>query len=84
MQSGRFDATLEPELYVPSVPHLLPVTRLARDSDFLRDVLVFEESKRVKPRLSWYDPYDTTWVPNSWFTEGIRADMDYYFADKKK
>lgn len=67
-------------MYVPSIPHVLPVTRMVRDNDKIRDVLVFDEKKRMKPRLSWYDPYDTTWVPNGWFTDGIRADMDYYFG----
>lgn len=66
-------------VYVPSVPHIFPVARLASNNAFIRDVLVFDEAKRIKPRLSWYDPYDTTWVPSGWFTEGIRADMDYYF-----
>lgn len=56
-------------VYVPSVPHIFPVARLASNNAFIRDVLVFDEAKRIKPRLSWYDPYDTTWVPSGWFTE---------------
>ena len=69
------------EVYVPSVPHVLPFARMARDSDFVRDVLIFEEKKRMKPRMSWYDPYDTTWVPNGWFQDGLMADMKHYFGD---
>lgn len=65
---------------MPSVPHIFPVTRMARDSPFVRDVLVFDERQRLKPRMSWYDPYDTTWVPSGWFADGIQADMDYYFG----
>ena len=77
------DASKTSEVFVPSIPHALPVTRWARDSEFIRSVLVIDEQKRVKPRLSWYDPYDTTWIPNGWFAEGVMADMNYYFADAK-
>jgi hypothetical protein len=55
---------------------------LAAKSEFVRDVLVVDESKRVKPRLSWYDPYDTSWVPTGWFKDGVVADVEYYFGDK--
>lgn len=71
------------ELYVPNVPHILPITKWASHNETLRDVLVFEEEKRIKPRLSWYDPYDTTWVPNGWFTDGIKADLNYYFSENR-
>ena len=77
------DASKTSEVFVPSIPHALPVTRWARDSEFIRSVLLVDERKRVKPRLSWYDPYDTTWIPNGWFAEGVIADMNYYFADAK-
>ena len=77
------DAKKTSEVFVPSIPHALPVTRWARDSEFIRSVLLVDERKRVKPRLSWYDPYDTTWVPNGWFAEGVMADMNYYFAAAK-
>lgn len=77
------DAKKTSEVFVPSIPHALPVTRWARDSEFIRSVLLVDERKRVKPRLSWYDPYDTTWVPSGWFAEGVMADMNYYFADAK-
>ena len=70
-------------MYVPGVPHVLPVTRWACDNAFIREVLIYDEKKRQKPRLSWYDPYDTTWVPNGWFSDGVMADMKYYFGEKK-
>ena len=78
------DETKKNEMYVPEIPHAFPITRWARDSEFIRNVLVIDEKKRVKPRLSWYDPYDTTWVPSGWFSEGVMADMNYYFADQQK
>ena len=68
------------DIYVPKIPHALPITRMAKDSAFLRDVLIYDEKKKVKPRLSWYDPYDKTWVPNNWFQDGLAADMKYYFG----
>ena len=50
-------AKKEDTIYVPELPHIFPIARLAAKSEFVRDVLVVDESKRVKPRLSWYDPY---------------------------
>jgi hypothetical protein len=82
IQDSR-DSDEPPEVYVPGVPHVLPVTRWARDNAFIREVLIYDEKKRQKPRLSWYDPYDTTWVPNGWFSDGVMADMKYYFGEKK-
>ena len=85
-QQSRYepaDAKKTSELFVPTIPHALPITRWARDNEFIRSVLVIDEKKRVKPRLSWYDPYDTTWVPSGWFAEGVMADMNYYFAEKE-
>ena len=64
----------------PKNPHALPISRMAKDNAFLRDVLIYDEKKKVKPRLSWYDPYDKTWVPNNWFQDGLAADMKYYFG----
>jgi|TARA_B110000967_G_scaffold134146_1_gene136968 hypothetical protein len=72
------------EIYIPELPHALPFSRWASDNAFIRDVLVIDEKKRIKPRLSWYDPYDTTWVPTGWFAEGVMADMNYYFAEEKE
>uniref|UniRef100_A0A7S0SQE7 Uncharacterized protein n=1 Tax=Mantoniella antarctica TaxID=81844 RepID=A0A7S0SQE7_9CHLO len=71
----------EGEVYVPTVPHLLPVAKWASDSKLVRDVLIFDESTRRKPRMSWYDPYDTSWVPSGWFAQGIQGDMEYYFSN---
>jgi len=68
------------ELYVPEVPHLFPISRVMKDNEWLRSVLVVDETKRVKPRLSWYDPYDSSWAPAGWFKEGVVADMEYYFG----
>jgi hypothetical protein len=75
-------AKKEDTIYVPELPHIFPIARLAAKSEFVRDVLVVDESKRVKPRLSWYDPYDTSWVPTGWFKDGVVADVEYYFGDK--
>ena len=80
-QKNRATASAKPEeVYVPSIPHLLPVTRVARDNEWLRSVLIVDETKRVKPRLSWYDPYDSSWAPSGWFKDGVVADMEYYFG----
>jgi hypothetical protein len=82
-RSEPADGKKTSELFVPTIPHALPVARWARDNEFIRSVLVIDEKKRVKPRLSWYDPYDTTWVPSGWFAEGVMADMNYYFAEEE-
>jgi hypothetical protein len=68
------------EVYVPEIPHLLPVARWARDNAVLRDVLVHDETVEVKPRLSWYHP-DDRMVPRGWFQEGLAADFAYYYKD---
>ena len=68
------------DIYVPKIPHALPISRMAKDNAFLRDVLIYDEKKKVKPRLSWYDPYDKTWGPNNWLQDGLAADMKYYFG----
>ncbi len=42
------------ELYVPDIPVFLCAARMARDSAYVRSVLVHDERKpRMKPRLSW-------------------------------
>ena len=79
-----FHSAERKEVFVPDLPVFLPVSRWARDNDFIRSVLIIDETKRTKPRLSWYDPYDTTWVPTGWFSDGVMADMTYYFGDKSK
>jgi hypothetical protein len=58
------------ELYVPFVPHIFPLARLAAQSDYMRSCLIVDDTKRVKPRMSWYDPYETSWVPTGWFQAG--------------
>jgi len=69
-------------LYVPHVPAMCPMAKLARDNETVREVLVYDEEKQknVKPRLSWYHP-DDTMVPRGWFSEGIMADLKYYYSD---
>jgi hypothetical protein len=69
------------ELYVPSIPHLLPVARWARNNAMVRDVLVYDDAAvEVKPRLSWYHP-DDRMVPRNWFQEGLAADFAHYYKD---
>ena len=71
------------EVYVPDIPVFLCATRLARDSPYLRSVLVHDErAPRTKPRLSWYDARDDSWVPRGWFDDGLKADLEYYFGEK--
>eukprot|EP00227_Mantoniella_beaufortii_P007660 CAMPEP_0197592286 /NCGR_PEP_ID=MMETSP1326-20131121/15011_1 /TAXON_ID=1155430 /ORGANISM="Genus nov. species nov., Strain RCC2288" /LENGTH=227 /DNA_ID=CAMNT_0043157971 /DNA_START=123 /DNA_END=806 /DNA_ORIENTATION=- len=69
------------QVYAPYLPPCLPVTRWARDNDFLRSVLIVDDYKRLKPRLTWYDPCEKCWVPDDWFTDGVVGDMKYYFGD---
>jgi len=68
-------------LYVPSVPVICPMAKLARDNETVRKVLIYEEERdTIKPRLSWYHP-DDSMVPRGWFKDGIMADLQYYYAD---
>ena len=57
------------------------VRRDSYDSDFVRSVLIYDESPRKKPRLSWYDPQDDSWIPQGWYTEGLKADLKFYFNE---
>jgi len=72
-------------LYVPHVPMLCPISKLARDSETVREVLIFNQEKDggLKPRMSWYHP-DDTMVPRGWFQEGIMGDLKYYYSDVGK
>jgi hypothetical protein len=72
-------------LYVPKVPVLCPLSKLVRDNDIVREVLVFNQEKDgdIKPRMSWYHP-DDTMIPRGWFKEGIMADFQYYYSDVGK
>lgn len=67
-------------IFIPYIPFILPVTKVLRDNEFVRSVLIVDESKPVKPRLSWYDPDNNSWVPKGWFTDGVIADLRYYFG----
>jgi len=70
------------ELYVPDIPVFLCATRLVRDSAFVRSVLVHDErAPRTKPRLSWYDARDDSWVPRGWYADGLKADFEFYFGN---
>jgi len=72
-------------VYVPHVPMLCPISKLARDSETVREVLIFnlEKDGGVKPRMSWYHP-DDTMIPRGWFQEGIMGDLKYYYSDVGK
>ena len=64
--------------HIPSIPHILPLTRWASQNDTLRSTFVVENSKtRKKARLSWYHP-DDSMVPRGWWQGGLLADMKYY------
>eukprot|EP00959_Pyramimonas_sp_CCMP1952_P051930 1085396-Pyramimonas_sp.AAC.1 len=68
-------------LYVPRVPAVCPLSKLARDNETVREVLVYDQTKdSIKPRMSWYHP-DDTMVPRGWFKDGIMADLQYYYSD---
>mmetsp|Transcript_11936 Transcript_11936/g.16178 ORF Transcript_11936/g.16178 Transcript_11936/m.16178 type:complete len:186 (+) Transcript_11936:109-666(+) len=73
-----------PPMYVPEVPHLLPISRWCRENETLKDILVAPEAESLpKARLSWYHP-DDTMVPRDWFKEGLLDDFEYYFSSKSK
>ena len=67
-------------LYIPQVPFFCPLTKKIRDNDYVREVLIHDENKQIKPRLTWYDPNDEM-IPTDWFMDGIYADLDYYFNE---
>jgi len=68
---------------VPTVPHLLPFTRWAANSQQFRQTFIAEAPKdRKKARLSWYHP-DDTMVPRDWFKGGLMADLAYYSPFKR-
>lgn len=72
-----------PEPAVPAVPHLLPFTRWAANSQRFRQTFIAEPPKdRKKARLSWYHP-DDTMVPRDWFRGGLMADLAYYSPFKR-
>lgn len=67
-------------LYIPQVPFFCPLTKQLRDNEYVREVLIYDENKKVKPRLTWYEPNDKM-IPTDWFVDGIYSDLDYYFND---
>lgn len=67
-------------LYVPQVPFFCPLTKQLRDNEYVRDVLVHDNTKHVKPRLTWYNPNGEI-IPTDWFIDGIYSDLQYYFNE---
>ena len=83
-RAGETRKSAENEVYVPSIPMFLCATRMVRDSEYWRSVLIVDERKaRTKPRLSWYDATDDSWVPRGWYADGLKADFSYYFGEGK-
>jgi len=63
---------------IPEVPHVLPFTRWAANSNTIRSTFVAEDpATRKKARLSWYHPEDSM-VPRGWWKNGLLADLKYY------
>ena len=63
---------------IPRLPPFLVVSRLTRDSPFIRSILIVDETKRTKPLFSWYNPYEPTWIPVGWLNDTVRT-LKYYF-----
>lgn len=73
------------DVYVPNLPRLLCLSRAAAASPLLRDLLVVRDgAPAIKPRLSWYNPFDTTWFPTGWLEDGLVADLNYYIVPSLK
>ena len=70
------------KIFIPKIPYIFPVTRMVRDNTFVRDVLIYDETKKIHPRLSRYDPNDKSRIPKNWFQDGLVADIEYYFSKK--
>ena len=68
------------DLNIPYVPFFCPITKKIRDDETVRDILIYNHSNQIKPKLSWYNPNDEM-IPTNWFEEGIKADFNYYFND---
>jgi hypothetical protein len=64
------------EVAVPSIPHFLPFTRWAAQSETMKSTFVVE-GERKRARLSWYHP-DDTMVPRGWWKLGLLEDLKYY------
>lgn len=79
-RAARMKANLSGEAAMPMlpVPHFLPITRWAAQSDSFKSTFVAEDPKiRKKARLSWYHP-DDTMVPRGWWKMGLLEDLKYY------
>ena len=69
------------DLKIPYVPFICPITKRIRDDETVRDILIYNPSNQIKPKLSWYNPNFDEMIPTNWFEEGIKADLNYYFND---
>jgi hypothetical protein len=74
---ARLSQTVQQPVAVPSVPHFLPITRWASQSEGFRSTFIAENGKSRKARLSWYHP-DDTMVPRGWWKLGLLEDLKYY------
>lgn len=68
------------DLNKPYIPFFCPLTKKIRDNEKIRDMLIYDGSNQIQPRLSWYSPNDEM-IPSDWFEEGIKADLNYYFGN---
>lgn len=64
------------EAPVPAIPHFLPFTRWAANSETMKATFVADK-ERKRARLSWYHP-DDTMVPRGWWKMGLLEDLKYY------
>ena len=75
---GNRHSSENAQILVPEVPHVLPFTRWAANSNTIRSTFIAEDpATRKKARLSWYHPEDTM-VPRGWWKGGLLADFKYY------
>lgn len=60
------------------IPHFLPFTRWAQQTERFKSTFIADDPKsRKKARLSWYHP-DDTMVPRGWWKMGLLEDLKYY------
>ena len=63
------------------IPKFLPCTHYINNNETIRKVFVVDDDDPRKARFSWYDPRDTM-VPRGWLTQGLLADINFYFYTK--
>lgn len=76
-ESGLMGASEPAMPAIPEMPHFLPFTRWASQSETLKATFVVDKDTRPKARLSWYHP-DDTMVPRGWWKLGLLEDLKYY------